>query len=154
MRPLVGAVLVWALVSPVSADVVRKQVDAVRWFEGCAALTQNAAGMMMDGHCVSKALEYCIYGRTEPARPACWNEVEAFVRQKIEEISAALPMEIAATGFTGGRYKRTYRRLTDDEKDATCPPDVPVASCPAFLSGVRWMEWRDLERLVEQEANE
>ncbi len=148
--------LVLSSVCPAHAESTDKPISVLKWFNGCALLSQPENGMTMDTNCVSTAVEYCTIGRVEEVRVQCLVELSEHVGGIWKEMESNLPESIGGTGWVARNYERKYLRLVQGEFDvcdASPREEIPSDTwCKMYLNAGRWVEWRHLQRLADEVA--
>lgn len=131
-------------------------ISVLDWFDGCSLLTQPKNGMIMDTNCVSTAVDYCTTGRMASERVQCLVTLSEHVGELSTEIESKLPKSIGEVGRAARSYERMYIQLTEkvfDVCDASPSEEIPPKTwCDMYLNAGRWVQWRQLQRLVDEVA--
>ncbi len=134
------------------AETAPVAVDVLKWFDGCAQLTQPALGMVMDVNCSEMAMQYCMTGRPKAEWPKCLADLSEHMVSQSTSIRASIPQSIKGTTWQARSYARRYQRLVEDVSDFcdSSPIDEipPDAWCDFYLKTDDWVQWRSLQRLA------
>lgn len=149
--------LVSLVATQTQADPAMDTIDAVKWVQGCAALTQaNGSADLVDSRCMANAVEYCEV-RPRVEIPPCFDKLIDYWDKEARQIVETLPDGQNLTGFAKRRFESTKTRLTSSSYSPDCSHLDSLQDgaqktelCSLFGSGSKWIELRSLERLAKK----